>query len=126
MAYVSQELKQSLSPAIKSILKKYGLTGSLRVRNHMTLILTVRGGRIDFTGNYAQTTGQPRNNWLDINPYHFQKHFTGKALDFLTEVHAAMNVGNYDNSDIMSDYFERGWYTDIHIGQWNKPYNLVG
>lgn len=126
MAYVSQELKKSLSPAIMSILKKYGLTGSLRVRNHMTLMLTVRGGRIDFLSNYSELGGFEKTEWIDVNPYHFQKHFTGKALDFLTEVHEAMNVGNYDNSDIMTDYFSVGWYTNIQIGQWDKPYKFVG
>ncbi len=31
----------------------------------------------------------------------------------------------YDNSDIMTDYFDVAWYVDINIGKWNKPYKLV-
>jgi hypothetical protein len=33
-----------------------------------------------------------------------------------------MNDGNWDKSDIQSDYFNVGWYVDVNIGKWNKPY----
>ena len=33
-----------------------------------------------------------------------------------------MMEGNFDNSDPQSDYFSVGWYTDINVGKWNKPY----
>jgi hypothetical protein len=57
-----------------------------------------------------------------VNPYHYGSHFTGKALQFLKEVLTAMNKGNWDKSDIQSDYFNVGWYVDVNIGKWNKPY----
>jgi hypothetical protein len=60
-----------------------------------------------------------------VNPYHFKDHFSGRALEFLKEVHIAMMVGNHDNSDIQSDYFDVGWYVDINIGRWDRPYALV-
>jgi hypothetical protein len=36
----------------------------------------------------------------------------------------AMNDGNHDRSDIQTDYFDVGWYVDVNIGRWNKPYIL--
>ena len=48
MAYVSQEMKSELAPVIKTILKKYGMKGSLAVRNHSTLVLNLKSGKIDF------------------------------------------------------------------------------
>lgn len=135
MAYVSQDLKKSLSPKIKAICKKYGVKASLAVRNYSTLVLTVSQGEIDFIYNYNKTVGAsswytrngftPAKNHLDVNPYHFRDQFSGRALEFIDEVHAAMMVGNYDKSDIQSDYFNVGWYVDINIGKWNKPYELV-
>jgi hypothetical protein len=59
-----------------------------------------------------------------VNPYHYQNHFSGTAKKFLNEVMAAMNAGNHDNSDIQTDYFDVGWYVDVNIGQWNKPYEV--
>jgi hypothetical protein len=35
------------------------------------------------------------------------------------------SVSNHDNSDIMTDYFDVGWYLNINVGGWNKPYTVV-
>ena len=117
MAYMSQERKKALEPAIKAILKKYGLKGSLSVRHHMTLVLTVRSGDLDFFAD----CGSDRE-YIDVNTYWYHEHFTGQSLKFLKEVIPAMMVGNHNNSDIMTDYFDVGWYIDVNIGQWDKPY----
>lgn len=134
MAYMSQELKQKLAPEIKSVLKKYGVKGSLAVRHHMTLVLNIKSGSIDFIGNcnevcgrdaYQVSTGfRPIEKSMGVNTYHYQRQFSGKAKDFLSEVLTIMNKGNHDRSDIQSDYFDVGWYVDVNIGQWNKPYIL--
>jgi hypothetical protein len=44
------------------------------------------------------------------------------ALDFMKEIFVAMNDGNWDKSDIQSDYFNVGWYVDVNIGKWDKHY----
>ena len=134
MAYMSQENKAKIAPAIKAILKKYNVKASLSVRNHMTLALNVKSGSIDFIGNFNKTVeaqpggfrnGTPAEGSLQVNPYWFQDHFDGVAKDFLKEVLEAMNVGNWDKSDIQSDYFNVGWYVDVNIGKWDTPYVLV-
>jgi hypothetical protein len=139
MAYFNQERKSQKAPAIKAILKKYGVKGSLAVRNHSTFVLNIKSGSIDFIENYIKTDADKnygnkmdqnqidyirKNKALDVNPYWYQEHYTGKALSFLKEVFKAMNAGNHDNSDIQTDYFDVGWYVDVNIGQWNKPYAL--
>jgi hypothetical protein len=136
MAYVSQELKSKLSPAIKAVCKKYGIKASIAVRHHSTLCLNVKSGAIDFIGNSNRVCGgdfyqvqrgfKPNTTGYDqVNPYHFQNHYDGDARAFLTEVLAVMNDGNWDKSDIQSDYFNVGWYVDVNIGSWNKPYTVA-
>jgi len=136
MAYVSQELKSKLSPAIKAVCKKYGIRASIAVRHHSTLCLNVKSGAIDFIGNSNRVCGgdfyqvqrgfKPNTTGYDqVNPYHFQNHYDGDARAFLTEVLAVMNNGNWDKSDIQSDYFNVGWYVDVNIGAWNKPYTVA-
>ena len=133
MAYMSQETKAKIAPAVKAILKKYKVKGSLAVRNHSTLVLNIKQGPIDFIGNFNKTVsdrpggfrnGSPAEKSLQVNPYWYHEHFSGKAKSFLSEVLAVMNSGNHDNSDIQSDYFDVGWYVDVNIGQWDKPYAL--
>jgi len=128
MAYMSQERKKELSPKIKEICKKHGVKASLGVNNHSTLILNVNSGSIDFFGDATERANVDSYNlkrgYYDINPYWYKEHFTGKALAFLSEVIPAMNVGNHDNSEPMVDYFDVGWYVDVNIGRWDKPYTL--
>ncbi len=132
MSYMSQENKKSLAPAIKVILKKYGMKGTLAVENHSGLVLNLSKGSLDILGNSYES--DVANQWkrpqypavkqdnIQVNTYHIDSHYTGKVAEFLTEVHDAMMIGNHNNSDIMSDYFDVGWYTYINVGKWNKPY----
>lgn len=127
MAYVSQELKAKLAPAIKAICKKYGVKATLSVRNHLSLVLTVKSGKIDFIsdfGNTPEARTDAEKFGIQVNPYHYKSHFSGEAYHFLNEVIPAMNDGNWDKSDAQVDYFNVGWYISVNIGKWNKPYVL--
>jgi len=121
MAYVSQADKKALAPAIKAVLNKYGMKGSIRIRNHSTLVVTVKSGVIDFS-DYMRGEA-----YIDVNPYWIDQHYSGIARDFLNELLDAMKGPNYfNNDDAMTDYFSRSHYTDITIGTaWNKPYTYM-
>jgi hypothetical protein len=131
MAYMNQERKAKLAPAIKAVLKKYGIRGTISTDRH-SLSVNIKAGKLDFIQNFNTTCGNdyyqvargfiPAKDYLQINPYHYDKHFSGTAADFFRELIEAMNVGNHDNSDIMTDYFDVGWYTHVNVGRWNKPY----
>ena len=123
MAYMSQEKKAKIAPQVKAILKKYNVKASLAVRNHMTLVLNVKQGPIDFIKDFGNPEDAKKFG-IQVNPYWYHEHFTGESKKFLTEVITAMNDGNHDRSDIQTDYFDVGWYVDVNIGQWNKPYAL--
>lgn len=122
MAYVSQELKAKLAPKIKAICKKYGVKASLAVRHHSTLVLNIKSGKVDFFADAAPSKQDSR--YAQVNPYWYHEHYAGDALNFFKEVIPAMNVGNHDNSDIQTDYFDVGWYINVNVGCWNKPYQL--
>lgn len=124
MAYMNQEKKLKIAPVVKAILKKYGVKGSLSVRNHSTLVLTVKSSNIDFIANFNKDATYQATDSLSVNVYHFERQFDGVAKDFLKEVITAMNNGNHDNSDSQSDYFDVGWYVDVEIGKWNTAYIL--
>ena len=133
MAYYSQERKQEAAPKVKAILKKYGVKGSLAVHNHSTVVLNIKSGNLDFIKNFNETAlglvsgfrrGIRAATYISVNPFHYTSHFSGECLQFLTEVFAALNEGNHNNSDIQTDYFDVGWYIDVNIGRWNKPYIL--
>lgn len=115
MAYMNQERKKAIAPKVAAVLKKYKLKGSLAVQHHSTLVLNIRSGEIDFDTSAGRS----------VNNYWYKEHYTGSALSFLDEVMPLLNAGNHDNSDIMTDYFDVGWYVTINIGQWDKPYIIA-
>ena len=123
MAYVSQAMKKDLAPAIKAVLKKYKMKASIAVRTHSTLAVNIKSGAIDFTGNYTHG-----DNYIQVNEYWIDDHYANNtvAKNFLNELLAAMKGPKYfNNDDAQSDYFHRSHYTDINVGNWNKPYELV-
>ena len=139
MAYVSKELKEQVAPKLRALAKSYGLTATVAVRHHSTLQLNVSKGKIDFVKNHADTVYE-KNHWAadkekdyEYNStrgymqvsHHWTDSFTGDAKEFLDKAFAIMHEGHYDRSDIMTDYFDVSWYTDINIGKWDKPYALT-
>jgi len=116
MAYMSQEKKKTLAPKIKAILKEYGMKGTIGVDRHSTLVVNIQSGPL-----FEDVDGDS----LQVNVYWVKDHYEGKERSFLMKLVAAMNEGNYDNSDIMTDYFDVGWYNDINIGKWNKKYQFA-
>lgn len=134
MAYMNQDRKAQIAPAVKAILKKYGIKGTLAVRNGSTLVLNIKSGKLDFINDYNETVGSrpggfrlgnPATDYLDINRYWYSEYFSNKKIKkFLDEVFTAMNTGNWDNSRSEIDYFDVGWYIDVNVGKWNKPYIL--
>jgi hypothetical protein len=121
MAYMSQEKKAVIAAKVKPILSKHGVKGSLSVRHHSTLVLTLQSGRIDFRADYKE----PDNWHYQVNTHWYHEHYRGKALAFFSEVMPLLNEGNHDRSDIMTDYFDVGWYVNVNIGKWDKPYTIT-
>lgn len=125
MAYMNQERKKAIAPKVKEICNRYGVKATLGVQHGMTLCLNIKSGDIDF---FADSDTDPywEKGHLVVNEYHYQSQYKGKAKAFLSEVIPALNNGNHDNSDAMTDYFDVGWYIKISVGKWNKPYVYTG
>lgn len=130
MAYMSQDKKKMLAPGIKAVLAKYGVKGSISVLHSSKLVVKLKSGDIDFVNSTKEhdslLNGKTNAFHYQVNPYWLDDHWAGDALKMLEELHAAMSVGNHDRSDIMTDYFDVGWYTDINVGEWDTPYIYTG
>ena len=62
-------------------------------------------------------------SYINVNPYWYHEHFSGKSKEFISEALDALKSADwYDESDAQVDYFNTAYYVDINIGKWNKPY----
>ena len=125
MAYVSQEMKKELAPAIKAVLKKYRMKGSIAVNNHSTLEVNLSEGYVDCISKGERILGLGGVS-KNVNVYHIDEWYEGVAKNFLNELLNAMKGPKYfNNDDAMTDYFSRSHYTDINVGKWNKEFKLL-
>ena len=123
MAYMNQEKKQKLAPAIKAVLKKYNMKGTISVNNHSTLVVTLQSGPIEF--KHSNSDVDSCNH--QVNTYWIDTLYTGTANKFLDELVDAMKGDEwYDRSDAQVDYFDTAYYIDVNVGKWNKPYVYTG
>jgi hypothetical protein len=125
MAYVSQEMKKELAPAIKAVLKKYGMKGTIAVRDHMVLVCNIKTGKLDILGALPVGEYGPRD-YVQVNPYWIEENYDDpEVVAFLLELKDALEGPNFFcHDDSMTDYFHRSHYIDINVGQWDKPYQL--
>lgn len=115
MAYMNQERKAKIAAALKPVLAKYGMKGTLRVNNYTSITLTLTQGPIDFGSDQVQ-----------VNQYWIANNYHGVAREFLEEAYAAMKAAEWFNeSDAMVDYFHVAYYIYINVGRWDKPYKLA-
>ena len=125
MAYVSQEMKKELAPAIKAVLTKYRMKGSIAVNNHSTLEVNLSEGYVDCISKGERILGLGGVS-KSVNVYHIDEWYEGVAKNFLNELLNAMKGPKYfNNDDAMTDYFSLSHYTDINIGKWNKEFKLL-
>jgi hypothetical protein len=124
MAYMSQENKKKITAELKKVIPT-SWKWSLAVLHHSTLRLTIASAPVDLlkmnTG--ANNTGV---GYTSPNEYYLEREFSGELLCTFQDIRNAMNTGNHDRSDSQSDYFDVGWYIDIRIGSWEKPFKCTG
>lgn len=138
MAYMNQERKNRIAGLLKEALKSEGIKYTLSVRNLSTIVMKISAAPIDFIRNSRETRkvtprfdvyGVPivdTREYLDVNPHWvLSEAFSGKALEVMEKILKALNDGNWDRSDSQSDYFDVGWYIDIKVGDWNKPFKVL-
>ena len=110
---MNKERKAERAPAIKKILKKYGMKGSLSVRNYSTLHLKIK----DVRGFFESRMDEYSKKWgLDISPYWIEKNYSGEVEKMLSELVSALYGEDYfDHSDTQTDYFNCSHYISINV-----------
>jgi len=127
MAYMNQEKKAKIASKLKEVMPK-DWKYSLSVQNHSTIICTITQAPVDIIEEYnrvRQSVSLSERDYCQVNPYHYKDQFN-QSLPIIESIIDALNLDNYDKSDIMSDCFDVGHYVRLNIGRYNKPFVYTG
>jgi hypothetical protein len=116
-AYITKERVKEVRDQLRKEFPdfKFSIT-----REHSSVInIKILSGPIPLTDK-PDGYEQVNHMWL---PDHFKDR--PEAMEFLMKVKEIANKGNYDKSDIMTDYFDVGFYLHMSIGEWDKPYEVI-
>ena len=138
MAYVNNDKTKQVRNDLKAAFpSKSGWKFSVRKRHSSSVDVVILKSPIDWEANLGTelqynkdlsgvltTEGEglrscsisfPQADWFGGE--------AGKALKKILEI---INVGNFDKSDIMTDYFHVGFYFDLTIGEYDRPCLYTG
>lgn len=114
MAYMNQEKKKVIAQKLKEVMPKTWKY-SLSVQNYSKLTLTIKSAPIDLV-----SINGGRHS---LNEFYIKEDINNSELvSILENIKDIMNTGNYNNSDVQSDYFDVGHYIGIEFGKWDKPF----
>ena len=109
MAYITKEKVKEIREAInKKFPSKEGWKFSIKRQNYSGIKIEILQGNTNFQNKPGNTIIPTR----ETHPY-------------LQQIYNIANSGNYDNSDVMTDYFDVGWYVWLSVGSWDKEYKFI-
>jgi hypothetical protein len=122
MAYITAEETRAIKKKLNKAFPEFKF--SVRNRHSLSVSVTLLSGPADFS---TIPTGERYGRFDPFNPVEFmineyRLNWYGEYEDFFTKIVNIVNVGNYNNSDIMTDYFDVGFYTHFHVGAWDMPF----
>ena len=121
MAHMTQAKKATIKAELDKVVPK-SWKYSLAVRNHSTIVMTIKSAPVDLLSEYKNGKKISHDGYLQLNEFYLKDAYTGDTLDLLQKFVDALNLNNFDKSDIMSDYHHVGHYVNLHVGEWDKPF----
>lgn len=123
MAYISTDEVKEIRTQLKEVLKSKGITGTVKREHYCKVVLSIKSnGKLinefadpkfttyNLNVNFDSFSQEEKNKWFKCQE---RKREIEAELRQLTE---AMFLPTYrDNTDIMTDYFNVSYYTDIKI-----------
>ena len=136
MAYINAEDVNHIRVALKKEFPQYKF--SVTRDHHLGVNINfMKGPRFAEYEYFDRYSGEMKKDNLDghhqINHFHLESFYGKENAEILGKVseiaHTAPGLAGgkkyYNNNDIQSDYFDVAYYVSIHVGKWNKEYEIV-
>lgn len=120
MAYISTEKAAQIRKRLKEEFPEIKFSVALGSGKY-SLYVSILKSPYEF-----RPVDDEHREYVDVNQYWIDsERFGYRNVDILKRIIAICNDGNWDRSDVMTDYFDVGWYLNLYIGRWDKPFELV-
>ena len=138
MAYISTDDVKHIRNTLKKELPQYKFS-VVRDHHSSVSIALMKGPAFkdyEYFDRYANETkvgNLSDGEHHQINQFHLEDFYGKENAEILDKIHViaktapAKNGGKewYNNSDIMTDYFDIAYYVHINVGKWDKQYEIV-
>lgn len=124
MAFMNQERKAVIAAELKRVIP-HGWKWTLGVRHHSTIVLNIWAGPADLLGAVRPNVVYPVDRYFTLYMPHrgdVLKGAPAEITELFEHIAAALYRGNHDRSDMQTDYFDVGWYVDVNIGSYMRPF----
>lgn len=132
MAWMNQEKKQLIAARVKAVTPKNWRV-TFKVRHHSTLECTIRRVDVDIMAAINEAYKERWERDDGQGPLTHIQSLDDRTIELLPSalreplenMYKALNSENYDRSDIMTDYFDVGYYAYLSVGEFSKPVEVV-
>lgn len=121
-AYVSKEKMKQVQTEIKEAYPEYKF--SIKKKHYSTVDIAILSGPLELITKNNKKPEDYGYRYEQVNPFWIEEHYkdSPEISEFLQGVVSIANKGNHNNSDLMTDYHDVGFYINLSIGDWDKPY----
>jgi len=117
MAYMSKEHAKEIRNNLKKEFPNFKF--SVRNRHYSSISVSLLKSPLDFSTDLEKN--KPFD-YIQVNHYHLEWY---SHSDILKRIKDIINAKNYDNSEPQFDHFDVGYYVDMNIGDYEKPYEQI-
>ena len=116
MAYIStEEVKVIREELKKNFPSRLGWKLSIVRRDYLSLSISIIQAPFELRNDQ-------NNDYEQVNQYWIESRENKQSIPPLKKIFEIANKNNYNRSDVQSDYFDVGYYLNISIGHFGKPF----
>lgn len=120
MAYIStEEVKVIREELKKNFPSQLGWKLSIVRRDYLSLSISIIEAPFELRNDV-------KNDYEQVNSYWITSRENKQSIPVLKKILKIANKNNYDRSDVQSDYFDVGFYLNLSIGHFGKPFTQRG
>lgn len=122
MAYITSESVKEIRNNLKALYPtKDGWKFSVTRQHYSSVRCEILTAPLELRLDNSRTNESVNNFWIESR-YEGNNDAATKVLSTINDI---LNLNNYNNSDVMTDYFECGHYVNLSIGAWDKPFIVI-